>query len=154
MKKVNVVGYTELIFGAISEKTEIKSKKLKRRCNDLIEKETPSRIFKFTNFLNCGVQHLFVLHRMKTNIPYKTNDDMKKSTGGIITGSKFIGLIIVDLEEEKFFVYQYILNNRIKRKFRAYMKIKKDSPVKAITQFTKVNILYWDEMLKQLMNKL
>ncbi|HFS2329378.1 TPA: hypothetical protein ACHXFN_005446, partial [Escherichia coli] len=90
----------------------------------------------------------------KTNIPYKTNDDMKKSTGGIITGSKFIGLIIVDLEEEKIFVYQYSLNNRIKRKFRAYMKIKKDSPVKAITQFTKVNIWYWDEMLKQLMNKL
>ncbi|MCX8322039.1 hypothetical protein [Escherichia coli] len=154
MKKENVSEYTELIFGAVSDKIQINSRRLKRRCNNLIEKETPSRIFKFTNFLNCGVQHLFVLHRIKTNIPYKTNDDMKKFTGGVIAGSKFIGLIIVDLEEERLFVYQYSLNNRIKRKFRIYMKIKNDSPVKAITQFTKVNLWYWDEVLKTLINKL
>ena len=154
MKKEHISGCTELIFGAVSDKIQIKSRRLKRRCNDLIEKERPSRIFKFTNFLNCGLQHLFVLHRMKTNIPCKTKDDIKKFTGGIITGSKFIGVIVVDLEEEKLFVYQYSLNNRIKRKFRVYMEIKSDSPVKAITQFTKVNIWYWDEVLKKLMNKL
>ncbi|EEU4485174.1 hypothetical protein HIT06_004250 [Escherichia coli] len=154
MKKENVSEYAELIFGAVSDKIQIKSRRLKRRCNDLIEKEIPSRIFKFTNFLNCGVQHLFVLHRIKINIPYKTNDDIKKFTGGIVAGSKFIGLIVVDLEEERLFVYQYSLNNRIKRKFRIYMKIKNDSPVKGITQFTKVNLWYWDEVLKMLMNKL
>ncbi|HAP0151077.1 TPA: hypothetical protein IRP92_005257, partial [Escherichia coli] len=98
MKKENVSEYAELIFGAVSDKIQIKSRRLKRRCNDLIEKEIPSRIFKFTNFLNCGVQHLFVLHRIKINIPYKTNDDIKKFTGGIVAGSKFIGLIVVDLE--------------------------------------------------------
>ncbi|EJN4460764.1 hypothetical protein NP868_005388, partial [Escherichia coli] len=58
---------TQLVFGAVAGIQELKSKRLQKKCRALAEREKPFRIMEFTNFLNCGQHHLFVLRKMEVN---------------------------------------------------------------------------------------
>ncbi|EFA8566973.1 hypothetical protein [Escherichia coli] len=145
---------TQLVFGAVAGIQELKSKRLQKKCRALAEREKPFRIMEFTNFLNCGQHHLFVLRNVEGEIPHTGMlPDVKAFSGGVITGKRFIGLIVVDRVEEKILVYQYAHSNWTDRKFEENIRISYDSPVFALKHFTKVNIWFWQRELHILLNK-
>ncbi|HBC3097580.1 TPA: hypothetical protein KC783_005234 [Escherichia coli O146] len=145
---------TQLVFGAVAGIQELKSKRLQKKCRALAEREKPFRIMEFTNFLNCGQHHLFVLRNVEGEIPHTGMlPDVKAFSGGVITGKRFIGLIVVDRVEEKILVYQYARSNWTDRKFEENIRISYDSPVFALKHFTKVNIWFWQRELHILLNK-
>ncbi|EIB5668931.1 TPA: hypothetical protein ACNKZR_004214 [Escherichia coli] len=144
---------TQLVFGAVAGIQELKSKRLQKKCRALAEREKPFRIMEFTNFLNCGQHHLFVLRKMEVNILNTGMPDEKAFAGGVITGKRFIGLMVVDRVEEKILVYQYARSNWTDRKFEENIRISYDSPVYALKHFTKVNIWFWQRELHILLNK-
>ena len=145
---------TQLVFGAVAGIQELKSKRLQKKCRALAEREKPFRIMEFTNFLNCGQHHLFVLRNVEGEIPHTGMlPDVKAFSGGVITGKRFIGLIVVDRVEEKILVYQYTHSNWTDRKFEENIRISYDSPVFALKHFTKVNIWFWQRELHILLNK-
>ncbi|WP_218077276.1 hypothetical protein [Escherichia coli] len=145
---------TQLVFGAVDGIQELKSKRLQKKCRALAEREKPFRIMEFTNFLNCGQHHLFVLRNVEGEIPHTGMlPDVKAFSGGVITGKRFIGLIVVDRVEEKILVYQYAHSNWTDRKFEENIRISYDSPVFALKHFTKVNIWFWQRELHILLNK-
>ncbi|HAP0164879.1 TPA: hypothetical protein IRR21_002991 [Escherichia coli] len=145
---------TQLVFGAVAGIQELKSKRLQKKCRALAEREKPFRIMEFTNFLNCGQHHLFVLRNVEGEIPHTGMlPDVKAFSGRVITGKRFIGLIVVDRVEEKILVYQYAHSNWTDRKFEENIRISYDSPVFALKHFTKVNIWFWQRELHILLNK-
>ncbi|MGV6310939.1 hypothetical protein ACVN7E_23665 [Escherichia coli] len=148
-----VLRKSQLVFGAVAGIQELKSKRLQKKCRALAERENPLRIMEFTNFLNCGHHHLFVLQKVEGNIPHTAMPDAKAFTGGVITGKRFIGLMVVDRVEEKILVYQYARSNWTDRKFEEHIRISYDSPVYALKHFTKVNIWFWQRELHILLNK-
>ncbi|EEV2912809.1 TPA: hypothetical protein ACHKJI_005104 [Escherichia coli] len=149
-----VLRKTQLVFGAVAGIQELKSKRLQKKCRALAEREKPFRIMEFTNFLNCGQHRLFVLRNVEGEIPHTgILPDVKAFSGGVITGKRFIGLIVVDRVEEKILVYQYARSNWTDRKFEENIRISYDSPVFALKHFTKVNIWFWQRELHILLNK-
>ena len=149
-----VLRKSQLVFGAVAGIQELKSKRLQKKCRALAEREKPFRIMEFTNFLNCGQHHLFVLRNVEGEIPHTGMlPDVKAFSGGVITGKRFIGLIVVDRVEEKILVYQYAHSNWTDRKFEENIRISYDSPVYALKHFTKVNIWFWQRELHILLNK-
>lgn len=96
-----VLRKSQLVFGAVAGIQELTSKRLQKKCRVLAERENPFRIMEFTNFLNCGQHHLFVLQKVEGNIPHTAMPDAKAFAGGVITGKRFIGLMVVDRVEEK-----------------------------------------------------
>ena len=149
-----VLRKSQLVFGAVAGIQELTSKRLQKKCRALAEREKPFRIMEFTNFLNCGQHHLFVLRNVEGEIPHTGMlPDVKAFSGGVITGKRFIGLIVVDRVEEKILVYQYTHSNWTDRKFEENIRISYDSPVYALKHFTKVNIWFWQRELHILLNK-
>ena len=149
-----VLRKSQLVFGAVAGIQELKSKRLQKKCRALAEREKPFRIMEFTNFLNCGQHHLFVLRNVEGEIPHTGMlPDVKAFSGGVITGKRFIGLMVVDRVEEKILVYQYARSNWTDRKFEENIRISYDSPVFALKHFTKVNIWFWQRELHILLNK-
>ena len=148
-----VLRKSQLVFGAVAGIQELTSKRLQKKCRVLAERENPFRIMEFTNFLNCGQHHLFVLQKVEGNIPHTAMPDAKAFAGGVITGKRFIGLMVVDRVEEKILVYQYARSNWTDRKFEENIRISYDSPVYALKHFTKVNIWFWQKELHILLNK-
>ncbi|EMS0080273.1 hypothetical protein WKN37_005057 [Escherichia coli] len=63
-----VLRKSQLVFGAVAGIQELTSKRLQKKCRVLAERENPFRIMEFTNFLNCGQHHLFVLQKVEGNI--------------------------------------------------------------------------------------
>ena len=72
-----VLRKSQLVFGAVAGIQELKSKRLQKKCRALAERENPLRIMEFTNFLNCGHHHLFVLRKVEKNIPHTAMPDAK-----------------------------------------------------------------------------
>lgn len=127
-----------LVFGAVADIYEIKSKLTLKRCMKLRKEFAADKVYRMNNFMAVGVQMPFVLEETET-----VASDM--TLAGFMVGRNFFGIILTD--GLQMIIERHFMNNRVRRYFAEHMKISEEHPVHSLHDvFRGVNIFHWQTL--------